>query len=361
MKSTMIVSRYILKAFFKPLALGVLVFSGVLLLDKIFDMANLLINKGVDLKSAVQLYALFLPGLAALSLPLSFLLAGLICYGQLSQDHEMMALRAAGISPIRILWPPVLLGLIFAGGLAYFNLEVAPVAQKSFKKLYEKIAHSDPLIQWEPRRFFAVSNSRIYVREIDREGKRLHGVLLYHLPRRLGQDPFKLVYADEGEAVLESDGLLLNLKRGQIVRFDALEPSNYFQIKFDRYALKLPFKVGSGHFGLGVREMGGRDLLKMAARNDNPQIYLAEYHFRIAIGIGTLFLAFFGSVLGLTVGRGGKGISMGVALIVAFLYYLLLLVGVNLAQRSVLPAWLALQLPNLLCFVFGSILLVRKV
>jgi len=270
-----------------------------------------------------------------------------------------VAMRAAGISPFRVLWPPILLGFFLSLGMIVFNLRLAPMAHHSFKSMYEKIAHSDPLIQWEARRFFSVSHFRIYAREVFLDGHHLRGILLYQLPQSKEED-YRRIYAEEADAQITSDSLILDLKRGQIAHFDSQDPQKYIHVNFDKYALKIPFNIGIGNYDVGIRGLLGEELLELATKGNRPEVYLAEYHFRIAIGLGVLSLAFLGCVLGYSLGHGGRGLTLGASLVVAFLYYLVLLLGTNLAERTILPAWFALELPNLICFGTAVIILIRK-
>src|SRR5258708_23421996 len=93
-----ILSRYILKEFLANLLLGLVIFTFVLLLDHLFELADLLLNKGVGLWLTLKLLFLLLPSSLSLTIPMSTLLASLLTFGRLSESNEITAVRASGLA-----------------------------------------------------------------------------------------------------------------------------------------------------------------------------------------------------------------------------------------------------------------------
>src|SRR3954470_2381393 len=93
-----ILSRYILAEFLQNLLLGLVIFTFVLLLDHLFELIDLLLNKGVGLGLTLQLLGLLLPSSLQLTLPMACLLAALLTYGRLSENNEVTAFRASGLA-----------------------------------------------------------------------------------------------------------------------------------------------------------------------------------------------------------------------------------------------------------------------
>src|ERR1017187_8815109 len=93
-----ILSRYILKEFLANLVLGLVIFTFVLLLDRLFELVDLLLNKGVGFYLTFKLLFLLLPSSLSLTLPMSTLLAVLLTFGRLSENNEITAVRASGLA-----------------------------------------------------------------------------------------------------------------------------------------------------------------------------------------------------------------------------------------------------------------------
>src|SRR5579872_1170327 len=116
-----ILSRYILKEFLANLALGLLIFTFVLLLDHLFELVDLLVNKGVGLGLTLELLFLLLPSSLSLTLPMSTLLATLLTFGRLSENNEITAVRASGLSAWSYVRMPLATALCAVAFLIPFN------------------------------------------------------------------------------------------------------------------------------------------------------------------------------------------------------------------------------------------------
>ena len=109
-----ILRNYFLKEFVGPLflALGVLTF--VMILGNLIKIADLVINRGVDIFSVSKLFLFMIPALIKYTLPISCLAAVLLSLGRLSSDNEIIAIRASGINLFSLISPLLLIGLIFS-------------------------------------------------------------------------------------------------------------------------------------------------------------------------------------------------------------------------------------------------------
>lgn len=357
----MTLARYLLRQFLPPFLFGLSLFSGVLLLDKIFDLIDLLVNKGVGIGLSLQIFFLFLPTIMSLSVPMSVLLACLLTFGRLSEDNEILALRASGLSFRQILWPP----LAFAFGLGLllvpFNTRLTPAAMGHFRTLYHKIASKDPLIQMEPRRFVAVQNIRLYADEVAKDHRALKGVWVY----RIFPDATERIFAVGGRVETGSDRLTLRLNDGQMERVSPTKPDEFLHLAFREYDLGVPLRPEALPRDRGWREYTGRELRReinaRRERNVPSGEIQSEWHLRYALAFAPIALALIGIPLGMTLERGGRGVGFGAAIVVIFVYYLLLVMGMNLAERNTLPALPALWIANGVTTVLGAVLYQRRI
>ena len=70
-----ILSRYILREHVAPFFLSLLVVTFVLLIDRVIDLLDLIIEKKLDANTVLQLFGLSLPYMVALSIPMAVLVA----------------------------------------------------------------------------------------------------------------------------------------------------------------------------------------------------------------------------------------------------------------------------------------------
>jgi lipopolysaccharide export LptBFGC system permease protein LptF len=123
--------RYILKDLAKALVPAFLTLVGIMAIGLCLQ----LLNDGLDI---VRLHAL-LPSLLAycvpMVLPSAFLTAVIMAFGRLSADNELLAIRAAGISPMRVIYPVLGLAVLFSVVAAVFQFETMPQARGKLKAL----------------------------------------------------------------------------------------------------------------------------------------------------------------------------------------------------------------------------------
>ena len=77
---------YILHEFFHSFVLSIVVFTFVLLIGNVIQVANLIINKGVDIVSVIKLFLYLVPWLLSFTLPMAALTAVILTFGRFSSD-----------------------------------------------------------------------------------------------------------------------------------------------------------------------------------------------------------------------------------------------------------------------------------
>jgi LPS export ABC transporter permease LptF len=354
-----ILARYLLSQFIPPFLFGLSLFSGVLLLDKIFDLIDLLINKGVSFILSAKIFFLFIPTIMTLSVPMALLLACLLTFGRLSEDNEILALRSSGLSFRQILWPPILFAALVSLVLIPFNTRVTPKAMGQFRSIFHKIARMDPL-QIEPKRFVSVGNVRLYAAEVRKDIKTLNQVWLY----RLFPAYTERIFAPRGSWTVTENRLSLTLRDGQIERLSHAASGDFLHIAFKQYGISVPLQGALDSRSRSWREFSNAELRREMAQRTLRRLPIgelaSEYHLRFSIAFAPLALALIGIPLGMTLERGGRGVGFGAALAVLFFYYLFLVMGMNLADRGTLPPALALWIANGVATAVGLVLFRKR-
>jgi lipopolysaccharide export system permease protein len=102
-----ILDRYLAKEIVLPFTAGLLFLTQLLLATQILSKADVLFGSGVSLLDVGSIVVALLPNVLGYVLPIAFLLGAVIGVGRLSEDREVIALGAAGISPARLVRVPV--------------------------------------------------------------------------------------------------------------------------------------------------------------------------------------------------------------------------------------------------------------
>ncbi|HAK60127.1 MAG TPA: LPS export ABC transporter permease LptF, partial [Nitrospiraceae bacterium] len=98
MRNARILDRYIFRELLTPFFLSMATLTLVLLIQKMFRLAELAISKGATLLSTLQLLAYIMPGFLVITIPMSLLVATLTAFTRLSSDSEITAMKASRFS-----------------------------------------------------------------------------------------------------------------------------------------------------------------------------------------------------------------------------------------------------------------------
>lgn len=124
-----LMDRYIATELLLPFLFGVGAFSSVgVAVGIMFDLVRRVVESGLPISIALNVFLLKLPAFVVLAFPMSTLLAALMTYSRLSSDSELNALRSCGVSIYRLVLPAVILSFIVTGITFLFNEQVVPAA-----------------------------------------------------------------------------------------------------------------------------------------------------------------------------------------------------------------------------------------
>ncbi len=355
-----ILRNYIIKELIPPLIFGLAIFTFILLMDRIFDMANLIITKGVSSNTVVHLLIYTLPFSITLSIPMALLMATLIGFGRLSQDNEITAMKASGISTYRIMLVPLFFALAFSIFMMFFNDFVVPGSNYAFKKLYFNIIYKNPAIKLEEHTFIDLNNHRLYIEKIDSKNSNLQNVIIYKTDEDI------LITASKGKAESNKDGISLQLENGTIHTVDPKNPLQYNKVSFNNYNISLNINGENSEKRIkqkGIREMNKKELKEeiknFKKKNINTNSLLVELYLRTVIPFACLSFVLIATPLGIKTQRGSKSIGLGLSLILIFAYYLLLLFGITIGEKGWIPPLIATWIPNIFVGICGIIFMQR--
>src|SRR4029077_14408246 len=115
-----------------PFAIGVGVFTFFLVIDRIYQLTDLVITKNVPFALVMPLLLYMLPAFLALTLPIATVVAVLLVCGLLACALEVAALTASGVSPLRLSRPSLSVGIVVTLLIAWLTLMVGPWSSGAF-------------------------------------------------------------------------------------------------------------------------------------------------------------------------------------------------------------------------------------
>ncbi|MBI2987972.1 MAG: LPS export ABC transporter permease LptF [Deltaproteobacteria bacterium] len=359
MKRTL--TGYIVSEILPPFLLGLAAFTLVLLVARIIRLVELVVTRGVPFLQIGKLFALILPTFLEMTVPMALLLAIFLGLGRLSGDHEILALKASGISPTQILLPIATVALFISLVTLLLTTLVRPAANLALKKELYNIAKSRLGTALKEKVFNDdFPQLLIYVEEVVPPGDTSQGVLIVDRRNPTRENilfgKVALILSDE-----ESKTINFKLFDGTIYEREKKRPS-FTQTRFSTYDFKLDLEEAFSPMRKkerGPKEMSLRRLGKAIQAKEEqglrPTAELIELHQRFAFAFAPLVLSLLGVSLVMVPTRSRAGRSWGFALCLTWLlvYYGLLSMGKALGERNLLPPALALWLPNMVVGVIA--------
>jgi lipopolysaccharide export LptBFGC system permease protein LptF len=121
-----ILQRYILRELSAPVVLSIVFFTVILLLGKLFEMAELLLLARVGWAVAGELIGIVALSLVVLTVPMAVLLGTLSGVGRMTGENEILAMRVGGVALGRVFWPYFIITAIFSCVLMWANWTFIP-------------------------------------------------------------------------------------------------------------------------------------------------------------------------------------------------------------------------------------------
>ena len=176
---TCILDRYVVKELGPPFAIGVGVFTFFLVIDRIYQLTDLVITKSVPFALVLPLLIYLLPAFLALTLPMALLVAVLLVCGRLASDLEVATLKASGVSPLRLFRPFLAVAVVITLLISWLTLVVGPWSSGAFQRQLFRILQSRATTGIKERTFSAsFGQFVIYVDEVSPSQVRLKGLLV---------------------------------------------------------------------------------------------------------------------------------------------------------------------------------------
>lgn len=188
----------------------------IYLMSFLFQKVDRLIGKGLDLTTLGQFFYYSALTMLPMSMPLAVLLASLIGFGNLGERFELTAIKAAGISLIRIMAPLIVATLCLSGISFYFQNVVAPQSTSKLATLLFSIQQKSPELDIPEGVFYSqIPGYNVYVETKDRNTGYLHNVMIYNFSK--GFDNAVVVLADSAklDMTAEKAHLLLQMYQGE--------------------------------------------------------------------------------------------------------------------------------------------------
>lgn len=399
------ITKYLLQELISPFLLGLLIFTFVLLMEKVLELIELVIKKGVELNVVLELVLYIMPSFLVLTVPMAVLVATLTAFGRLSTDSEVTAMKASGISLYALMQPVMLFAFIACGATFFLYSKALPWGNHHFRVTLYELARTKATVGLKEQVFNnTFPGLVIYIDTISDIDNSFEGVMISD--SRDPREP-QILFADRGKLISDEQELrvILRLKNGIRHPKQMVTPLKYQQAEFMTFDILLSLqddKKDTINIPLTDREMKISELwenynrLRQQNKNQPPPIedsqnssqkigigagiwwvlkrflwdsfgfldrlsspYLVELHKRFSIPLACLVFGLIGTPLGIHSRRAGKSGGYAISVVLLLIYYIFITAGESLGDSGKLPVFLAVWTPNVLLGGAGFFLLVR--
>jgi lipopolysaccharide export system permease protein len=228
-----ILTRYILREHVGPLIFALSALTALLLLNQVAKRFGDLVGKGLSGGIIGEFFLLSIPFIIAMTLPMAVLVAVLYAFSRLASENEVTALRASGVSVVRLVRPVLWGGFALALLMLLFNDQILPRANHKLRTLQMDIARKKPTFALREQVINEVIPGKIFLKtgHIDPSTNKLREVFIYNF-----EDPShrKTIYADSGQMGLVADQstLQMTLHNGYVIEIPPDDPGTLQRLYF---------------------------------------------------------------------------------------------------------------------------------
>ncbi|MDQ2679857.1 MAG: LptF/LptG family permease [Candidatus Eremiobacteraeota bacterium] len=354
-----ILDRYMLTEMSGPFGFGLSAFTLIFAATQIINIGRLVSQQHAPLWAAVEVFLWQLPGIFVLVLPMALLLGTLLAIQRLSGESEITAMKAGGITFLRVVAPMLAAGFLISFVMLFLQEEVVPYASDEVSLITETaINHTTtfnqdltvkaPLPGGGQQVTFAASMER-------RTQALLHVTMIQY---NAAEQPTQIIFADKAQFsaeqwVLENastyrfnpDGTIFSEPRTPTTQVQIGEkPTDILK----RVVHNNPEEMSRAQIAEIIRsgQLAAGDLKK----------YTETYQEKLALPFACFVFTLIAVPFGLRSTRGGGNASLGFGLAVAivFVYYIVLTIFSYVGSAALWLAPIAAWMPNIIFTVIGG-------
>ena len=225
--------QYITKSFLGTFVLTFFIVVFIWVMQFVWLYVDDLVGKGLEIKIIAEL--LFYTSITAIpmSLPLALLLALLMCFGNLGEHYELVAMKASGISMWRAMRPLLHFSLIISVLAFFISNSLIPIATLKWRTLLTDVQRQKLAFNIKEGVFYKdIDNYVIFVEKKGKDGSHIYGVKIYDHTDLNGNT--KIISADSGMMAMSPN-------QRNIV-FTLYDGYNYTDLTTDNYKETRPFE-----------------------------------------------------------------------------------------------------------------------
>lgn len=207
---------FILQTFLPLFAMTFFIVLFIVMMQFLWRYIDDLVGKGLEFKVIAELFFYAAVSMVPMALPLAILLASLMTFGNLGEKFELTAMKASGISLLKVMSPLIVLMCFVSVGAFFFQNNVLPKAQVKMWTLLFSMRQKSPELEIPEGVFYdQIPGYNLFVKDKDPQTGMLHNVMIYDVQN--GGDNSTIIMADSARLAMAPDmsHLYLRLMKGE--------------------------------------------------------------------------------------------------------------------------------------------------
>lgn len=367
--------RYLAVHFIPPFGMSLFFFVCFLLTSQLFRLMRIVTKKGVGLDVLFELFGHMAMSFLPMAVPLSLLFSIIYTLNKLSEDSEIVAIRAMGVNKRQLFAPFLVIAIICAVAIYGLNRNIIPYSKGLFKNTVVTLTSKGFLADIKKEQFYTdIPGVTLFAEEVSSDGKVMTNVFI---KLKKSGDEDKVISAKKG--ILNKDStqgqglnLKLDLYEGNIISINGAG-AELEKILFEKYEFPIVSNSSSSYVNKDSMRSTDELVLEMAKnkkklaeaikKNDKNKIndYKRrlgrtglEYWSRFNVPFQCVAFVLLGFVFGVKKGRGRSKNTSVLALLITILYYILFFTGVSLAKKAKVPPYAVVFLPTVIVSFIGA-------
>lgn len=353
--------------------MSVFFFVGFLLTTQLFRLMRIVTRKGIDFTLMSEIFMQIAFSFIPMAVPISILFAMIYCLNKLSEDSEIVAIRAMGVNKSKMFMPFFIIAVMSAVCVFGLNRRIIPLMTKDFKNTIQVLTSKGFLADIKKEKFYTdIPNVTLFSEDVYDDGKKLERVFI-KFRQKDGKD--RVIFAKRGALIKNEDinnpsvNIRLDLFEGNIVSIDKTG-KEVEKILFEKY--EFPIISDTNIKSVSKDSMLTSDqlsaeiyLAKQRIKDETDPKKLKDFSYRLKnlkmeywsrfnTPLQCLAFVLIGFVFGIKKGRGKSGNMTVYAFISVLVYYALFFSGVTVIKKTEIPPALVIMFPTLLTFILGT-------
>lgn len=352
-----ILDRYIISQVMSYFLGVVALLTILLIMETMFELMEMLINKKVPFINVFELLIYRLPAFLVLTFPVALLGSSELAIGQMSTTNEIAAMRTGGISFRRIMQPFLIAGILISILSFVTNDYIVPETNHISQNIIREIVLKKGPPNIKRNVFFRDAENRyFYINRLDEQNMIMREIMIYEMtPERFP----RVITAVEGRWVVDTwelkNGTIYNYNKDGKITYEMAFQEMEIQVKDE---LQDFFKNQRTPQEMSSRELKQQIQILSDAGVDTNN-FEVDYHVKFSYPLSGLIFALLGVPLGTQMKRGTKATGIIISIALVFLYYVVYSLGRSLGRGGMIEPFIACWIPNIIFLGLGIILVIR--